>query len=31
MRAKENTDGTAPAFVKCLAFLGFNEMVMEDV
>ena len=24
MRVKENTDGTAPAFGKCLAFLGFK-------
>ena len=27
---KENTDGTAPAFGKCLAFLGFKQLVMEE-
>ena len=27
---KENTDGTAPAFGKCLALLGFKELVMEE-
>ena len=25
MRAKENTDGTAPPFGKCLTFLGFKS------
>ena len=27
---KENTDGTAPTFGKCLAFLGFKQLVMEE-
>ena len=27
---KENTAGTAPVFVKCLAFFGFKELVMEE-
>ena len=26
---KENTDGTAPAFGKCPAFLGFKQLVVD--
>ena len=29
-RRKENTDGTAPTLGKCLAFLGFKQLVMEE-
>ena len=29
IRAKRNTNGTAPASRKCLAFLGFKELAVE--
>ena len=28
-RAKENPNGTAPAFAKCPALLGFKQLVMD--
>ena len=27
---KENTDGITPTFGKCLALLGFKQLVMEE-